>query len=732
MLSSMEELLGAAGDGLPEEVRNRLQEIHARGLRVREALKPAAGTLFHGIGGAFAALDLAQRSERMQLLSETLGQLISARDPETIVRELFPKVAAHLGVDAYFNFMVDERAGCLRMHSCAGIPDATAKTLTRLEYGQAICGTVAQTRRSIVAEDIQNSGYDKAELVRGWGIQAYACNPLMVGERLLGTLSFASRTRTAFLEDELEFIRTVSQYTAVALDRLQTSEELSDNAKRLSLALVAAKLGDWSWDVATDLMTLSKRAAEIYGVEPGTVHTRAFLRTMLHEDDRERAREEAVAAMTQGTDYDIEYRIHVGSGEERWVAAKGRAEHNAKGEVSVMLGVVQDITERKRSEALLREAKETAESANRAKDHFLAVLSHELRTPLTPVLMAVTDLEHHPGLPADIRGDMAMIHRNVELETKLIDDLLDVSRISSGKLVLRMELVDVNQAVREVCAICASQVVHKSIRLDMDLDGQDCRVQADPARLQQVLWNLLNNAVKFTHAQGHICISTQRLPDRRLRIEVRDNGTGIPADLLPLVFDAFEQGDARLTGLYGGLGLGLAISRALVELHQGTILAESGGRGQGSLFTVVLPMDAANAASQSVELPSASPATEEPPLRLLVVEDHADTARVLSLLLRRAGFVVNLAHSVTAALELAEREPFDLLVSDLGLPDGTGHDLMRQLRSHRPVPGIAMSGFGMEEDLRKSKEAGFSEHLVKPISAQKLEQCIRRIAAAAR
>jgi GAF domain-containing protein len=231
---------------------------------------------------------LRQRNQRTQLLSETLAQLLAAGDSDTVVRELFPKVAAHLGVDTYFNFMVTDEGDELALHSCQGIPEETAKAIQRLKFGQAICGTVAQTRRTIVAHDIQNSNYDKADLVRGFGIQAYACHPLMIGDRLLGTLSFASRTRRKFDEDELEFIRIISQYTAVALDRLQNARALLKNAQRLSLALAAADLGDWTWDAASDMMTLSERAAEIFGVAPGAKATRESMRQILCEEYRDR------------------------------------------------------------------------------------------------------------------------------------------------------------------------------------------------------------------------------------------------------------------------------------------------------------------------------------------------------------------------------------------------------------------------------------------------------------
>ena len=397
-----------------------------------------------------------------------------------------------------------------------------------------------------------------------------------------------------------------------------------------------------------------------------------------------------------------------------------------EGKVEVVAGSTRVITGRKKAEEEMRTAKEAAEAANRAKDHFLAVLSHELRTPLTPVLMTVASMEVDPSLPAEARENLSMIRRNVELETKLIDDLLDLSRVASGKLPLHMEPMDLNAAVRHACSICGPQISEKGVHLHCHLAEDAGSVHADPARFRQVLWNLFNNAVKFTPAKKNIHVTTARLGDGRVRVEVRDEGIGIPPEIIAKIFDAFEQGEEKVTRQFGGLGLGLAICKALVELHHGTIRAVSNGPGKGSSFCVELPgevtgHDARMGAEQQEE--TASVRT----LRLLIVEDHPDTARALSRLLQRSGYLVETASSVAGALQLAKRETFDLVISDLGLPDATGYELMRQLREFGEIKGIAMSGYGMDEDLRKSRDAGFSEHLVKPVDVVRLREAIHRV-----
>jgi PAS domain S-box-containing protein len=375
----------------------------------------------------------------------------------------------------------------------------------------------------------------------------------------------------------------------------------------------------------------------------------------------------------------------------------------------------------------LRQAKETAEAASCAKDRFLAVLSHELRTPLTPVLMTVAAMEVDENLPHGLRQDVTMIRRNVELEAKLIDDLLDLSRVVSGKLRLQIQRVDVNAAVRYVCQVCRPQILERAVRLHCELGEHVGRVMADPSRLQQVLWNVLKNAAKFTPEGGSIFIRTRRVQaDARVRIEVQDTGIGIAADALPKVFDAFEQGDDGITRQFGGLGLGLAISKALVERHHGTIHAQSDGSGKGATFLIELPAAHRIPGEEDSIDPWPSGTLTLGRLRLLVVEDNVDTARALGRLLRAAGYWVKTADSVASALELAAREKFDVLVSDIGLPDATGYELVRRLREHSKLPAIAMSGFGMDDDLRKSREAGFSEHLIKPVRVSQLEEAIVR------
>ncbi|MBA2270976.1 MAG: response regulator [Chthoniobacterales bacterium] len=370
-------------------------------------------------------------------------------------------------------------------------------------------------------------------------------------------------------------------------------------------------------------------------------------------------------------------------------------------------------------------ARTEAERANLAKDRFLAMLSHELRTPLTPILSSAMALEDEEGLRPDIRASLQMIRRNVELEGRLIDDLLDLTRISKGKVQLSRENVDGHELLRSALDICRDGVDAKTLALTVDLAAENVWLEADPARLQQIFWNLIKNAIKFTPAGGTIAISTWNDSADHFCVRVEDSGVGIDAESLPKIFKAFEQAErAHL----GGLGLGLAITKSLVETHDGCIVAESGGKDQGARFTILLPTTQRKGAGHASVAPVR--ARDRQSLRILLVEDHEDTNRSLTKLLRRRGYEVEAAMSVRAALDLAASGHFDVLVSDIGLPDGSGIELMQALESGRPSLGIALTGFGMEEDVQRTQEVGFQHHLVKPVDLNKLDALIQKAAVA--
>jgi CheY-like chemotaxis protein len=329
-----------------------------------------------------------------------------------------------------------------------------------------------------------------------------------------------------------------------------------------------------------------------------------------------------------------------------------------------------------------------------------------------------------------------VIRRGVELEARLIDDLLDVTRVVHGKLLLDRVAVDVHELVHQTLGICRSDLHGKHMRLNLALDAGRRHVEGDPARLQQVLWNLIKNAVKFSPDGGTVSVRTRNEPGAspdeppRLVLDVTDTGIGIEPDALPRIFNAFEQGEAAITRRFGGLGLGLAISRSVAEAHGGRLSATSAGKGRGATFRLELvtkPSAVPTPAAAETPRPGAAPRRS---LRILLVEDDLPSLRVMTRLLQQRGHAVTTADSVASAAEAAARDGFDLLISDIGLPDGTGLDLIARLRAASiDLRAIALTGFGMDDDIRRSREAGFLAHLTKPVNFPALETLIQQLAA---
>jgi PAS domain S-box-containing protein len=375
------------------------------------------------------------------------------------------------------------------------------------------------------------------------------------------------------------------------------------------------------------------------------------------------------------------------------------------------------------------------EQANAAKDEFLAALWHELRTPLTPVLLTANAIAVDPALPPALRTDIETIRRNVELEARLIDDLLDITRISRGKLKIIPQSTDIHETIVRAIDICEADNVAGAFHFIRKFKATYHHANADAVRLQQIFWNLLRNAVKFTARTGKVTISTMNAPRKKsgkksppdIIISVHDTGIGIAKKDLHRIFNAFEQGSGEITRRFGGLGLGLTISRRLVELHGGSIAVASRGIGKGATFTITLPTVSAPAVSNSAPAPTFSAST--PALRILLVEDHEDTRRNMTRLLSALKHNVVSAHDAASALKQASKATFDLVISDIGLPDESGLELMKKLKSRHRLRGICLSGYGMDEDIARSRAAGFLEHLTKPINFERLEAAIALAAA---
>jgi PAS domain S-box-containing protein len=549
-----------------------------------------------------AAEALRRQSERLRLLWESATVLLTTEDPEAMLRSLFARIAPHLELDVYFNYLVSEDGEQLCLASCAGIPEEEQRKISRLDFGQAICGNVALRRQPIVATGIQESGEPMVQLVKSYGIRAYACNPLLVEDRLLGTLSFASRRRDQFDAEELDFLATVCRYVTVAYERLRLVRELKA------------------------------------------------------EDQR--------------------------------------------------------------------------------KDEFLATLAHELRNPLAPLRNALEILQR-PGVDADLlQRSRQMMQRQVQHLIRLVDDLLDVSRAMRGKITLHRERVELASIVARGVEAAQALIAAQEHRLSIQLSSESLILDADPVRLAQVVANLLTNAAKYTERGGHIAIAAEReaqgaqangctAPDDKhsahVLLRVTDSGIGIAPEMLCRVFDLFVQVDHATTKSQGGLGIGLTLVRNLVEMHQGTVVARSAGLGMGTEFVVRLPLAAGQVTEPRPPARSGIDKHDPPaaPLRrIVVVDDNIDAAESLAMLLRLQGHEVSVAHDGAAALQLTTSTQPELVFLDIGMPGMDGNEVARRLRQHPQLTGlvlVAVTGWGAPEDRRRTAEAGFDHHLVKPV-----------------
>lgn len=492
------------------------------------------------------------------------------------------------------------------------------------------------------------------------------------------------------------------------------------------------------FDRAHRFKFVNRTYARRFGLEPQEVIGRHFTEIMGEEPYRE-IRDHLDAALA-GRRVEFEAEIAYAGLGPRWVFVIHEPERTPDGEIVGLVAVVTDITERRLAEQEVAMARDQALTAARAKDDFLARLSHELRTPLNPVLLLASEAAADASLPPEVRADFETIAQNITLEARLIDDLLDLTAITRGKLALTLRPVQLHDVLRDALAMVRQDIGQKGLQIVLNLDAPQHTVDGDDMRLKQIFWNVIKNAVKFTPAGGRITLASRSVDDRVL-VTVTDTGIGMTPEETARIFAAFAQGDhaANGGGRFGGLGLGLVISRMLVQLHSGSITATSDGRDLGSTFTIELPLSLVPAESiRCHERPRSSlaavdghTAVSARALRVLLVEDHQPTCRTLCELLRRRHYQVAMANSVAEAHAAAARETFDFVISDIGLPDGNGCDLMAELRARYRLRGVALTGYGMEEDLLRSEAAGFVTHLTKPVTVRALDEALSLISAGA-
>jgi PAS domain S-box-containing protein len=512
----------------------------------------------------------------------------------------------------------------------------------------------------------------------------------------------------------------------------RASEALRINQERLNLAQKASQAGSFEWNLRTNAVIWSEETEAIFGLAPGSFggSYEDWMKCM-HPEDQSRTEQELRRAIADG-EGTLEYRVVWPDGSVRWIHSRGKAFFDEAGRPLRWVGINIDVTERKRMEESLRRQAEALREADRRKDEFLATLAHELRNPLAPISNAVQILTLRGDDSEVVAQTREVMDRQIHQMTRLVDDLLEVSRIGRGKISLQKAPLDMAEVVATAVETSRPLVEAHRHTLTVSLPERPARVEADGSRLAQVLSNLLNNAAKYTEDGGRIDLIVEQ-GRGEVVIRVRDNGIGIASERLPSIFDMFEQIEGAADRSQGGLGIGLTLARRLIEMHGGKIEAHSAGLGKGSEFVTRLPalaeaaMEPATEPAEGPPMPSANG-----PRRVLVVDDNVDSAESLAVLLRLYGHDVRLAHDGEAALEEARAFRPDVMFLDINLPKMDGYEVARRLRLEPAMAGmtlVAMTGYGQEEERRRTREAGFHSHLVKPVDFDMLQELLSSLPA---
>jgi PAS domain S-box-containing protein len=734
------------GDELPMQVAARegrqvrdleVNVVHQDGATIR--LLEYAAPLFDADGlpqgsvGVFIDITERRRQEERQrflvALDDAVRPLSKAEDIVSVSARL---LGEYLHVDrcAYADIEEDEDTMNITGDYTRGVNSIVGR-YTFTDFGAEVL-RLMRANLPYVVEDIESHQppAENLKAYRATQIQSVICVPLHKDGRFVAAMAVHMKTPRKWTADEVSLLLHVANRCWEALERVKVTRGLRESETRFRQIADLMPQVVFLAGPDGDVYYYNRRWYEFSGMPEGVRGDESFL-PVLHPDDAQATVDRWYQSVRTGEPFESRHRWReAATGKYRWFLGRAIAQRDEAGQIVRWYGACTDIDDLVRADEEARMARAEAERANRAKDEFLAALSHELRTPLTPVLLAAEGLCDDPDLPGPVHDTLCMMQRNIAMEARLIDDLLDLTRISHGKLAMRMQNGEAHSLVNLAVDIVRDDAQAKALQLEIDLQARRTYLRCDPGRLQQVFWNLLKNAVKFTPAGGRISIRS-RNEEGHLLVEVKDSGIGMTQETLRRIFLPFEQAGLTNDHRYGGLGLGLSISKAIVEMHSGSISAESGGAGLGSTFSVRLPHIPAEDIAAPVTAPrEAHPTLNVKPataMRLLVVEDHEPTLTVLARMLKRDGHETVMASTVAEAEAAAAVATLDLVISDIGLPDGSGIDLMAKLRVRHGLRGIALSGYGMEEDMKRAQEAGFEVHLTKPVEFSQLRRALAQL-----
>jgi PAS domain S-box-containing protein len=716
-----------------------------------ELLQELTRRVWTSIERARAEKALLTRNLQLDLLARTSQTLIAGERGETETLEtVFTEVAAALETEFFFNFLVTEDgAETLRLATSGGLSEAQKDFFATIRFGEYLCGTVAQKREKLIVENLQECGFAEAAALCSAGVKCYAGFPLLARGKLLGTVAFATRSRTHFRAGELQLIQTVCDQLATTLARHRADEALQKSEAEFRQLANAVPQIVWVADGAGKMVYVNEQWTEFSGLTLEETDTPRIVSEVIHPDDREKVFGEWARAFETGEDFVAEARMRNRKTDKYcWFLMRSVPVKDSNGKIVRWYGTSTDITANKEAE-MERERlfeneqhlRSQAEEANRLKDEFLATVSHELRTPLNAMLGWSTMARQSNYNQETMRRALEVIERSARNQNQIISDILEVSRIITGKLNLNLQPVELAQIVRAAVDTLRPAIDAKRIHLKTHADADGLSITGDPDRLQQIVWNLLSNAVKFTPENGNVEITLRRR-NNFAELTLTDDGSGIEPEFLPFVFDRFRQADGKMNRKHGGLGLGLAIVRHLTELHGGSVAVTSEGLGKGATFTVRLPLKPPAAASEKDAANSTDVAADKTSesnnaarqklggLKILVVDDEPDSLELASFILTENGAQVLTAESVDEALRIFDREKPDLIISDVGMPVRDGYEMIREIKArtsagNRPsVPTVALTAYARAEDGRGLLQAGYDAYLPKPVEPVRLVETI--------
>lgn len=605
----------------------------------------------------------------------------------------------------------------------------------RFPASACISGWSITHRKSVVIEDIYADPRIPHDAYKPTYVKSLAMVPVNREDPIAAIgVYWADQRRLS--DHELELLQALADAAATAVANTElyrglvaAREELEHTTARLRLALEAGAIGTWDWDLRSNVLSWDDKTKEMFALPRDAAVDYPLFVSRIHPDDRERTQAAVDAALSgpDGDQYDVEYRlVPAAASGERWIAARGRALFDAERKAIRFVGTVRDITQQKSAEAEKAELLHSANAANNAKDEFLAMLGHELRNPLAPIVTAVELLKL--GGQGTSR-EVASIERQSQHLTRLVDDLLDIARVTRGKLELKCQHIDIADIVVKAIEMAAPLIEQRRHTLEVAVE-RGSTVFGDGIRLAQVFANLLTNAAKYTPKNGRVRVTSRR-HDHHIAIEIHDSGRGISAELMPRLFTPFVQATQTSERAEGGLGLGLALAHSIVESHNGKVTAHSAGPGQGSTFIVTLP----EAAAAHIEAAQAKrnepqPLAAGPERQILIVDDNEDAAELLAVLLRKHGHRVVIANDPVKALEAVRANIPDVAFLDIGLPVMDGYELAAHLQKElggRCPKLIAVTGYGQQKDRERSRLASFALHLVKPVQQTMVLDALKQL-----